>query len=934
MNYKSIVLAFVFLASLSFAAVVTVNTVDITPTYLTKGTGSAVCWINVTTTSNTTLLGAWEFQVNGTLFNASSAFFTNDTRGAYASVNITSSSIKKGDNLSCNMTANSVLYTPTLELPVNLTPTDQAGYSIVTLVHQPAYLPSLSQSYVNINASDLEGEVLVTLNGEYVGAASHNGTNSWARNQSLPAEAFLLGANNISFSGTGTVTITDVSLESTWLDSSTKTGTGGSINYTINNFNTTVSQNVTFTATGVNKFNATAKFLDYDNDFNTTWVTVVNGSCDFVLASDVSPVNTVWYNCSVDSGKTATVTISQNDSSGYSVNTSGTYAGVAVCPGTMTTNQTLTGNCTLAAPGTGAFTISGQSYKTLDCAGFSIIGDNSTGSVAVDLLGSDHITVKNCIVTLFDRGIQVEQGTTLSTFQNNTIGSTLLSGMYFDNATFNTVTGGEIKDANTGTPGGTGWEAGIALDGASTDNTITGVYMHNDRQGAIWLFDGSSNTHIDENNINDNCGFIRQIRCDDSLYTTISNNNITNGTGMGIEMYDCDHATVTGNTITGNAYTGIALSGVDDGTFTSNVVSYNNGSGVSMVSSTFNVFTGLTATANQGWGIYVALGEDNEFDTVMLSGNEMGSIGLVNTLNNAFYSVTSTGYPGEFNIYLANATDNYFHGVTATSTTIPTIDIRDGSTLNAFTEVNATATGSQAVFINSASNSNQFVVCSLRGNSTYGAARVNGSQGNFFIQTNFTAAAGNNYNVYFGGHSNAGAVIVNVFRGGTSLLGFSADSDNNTVCLNDFNTTATYYVNDATAGGNHYTCNAPNMTAGNIYGDVLDGTVKIYGTTHASLWFGAYYIGNTGAGYPYSAATSTKVVGVTDTAPLTLNWGVTPVTPSVTTNLILALIAVVLGLVLIVLILSMEVTVANLVACLVIAIIVIQVIIPYLLTQP
>ena len=704
-----------------------------------------------------------------------------------------------------------------------------------------------------------------------------------------------------------------------------------SINYTINNFNTTVNQNITETPTAAQKVNLVAKFFDWDNDFSVNWANVTNGSCDFILASAVSNVNTVRFNCTIDAGKNMSVTISQNDTSG-AIATTAAYVtdGPDICPVVWTAaSTTLTADCYLNASGQGAFVSSGQTNDLLNCAGFSIVGDDSDGSVAVDIIGGSNITVKNCVIKNFNTGIKVEQGTNLSTFQNNTIGPTKLSGMLFENSNLNLVTGGEIKDANTGTPMGTGWEAGIALASGSSDNMITGVYMHRDRQGAIWIYEGSNNTHIQENNINDNCGFIRQIRCDDSTYTTVSNNNITNGTGMGLEMYNCDYATVDGNTITGNAYTGIALSGVDNGTFTSNVVSYNNGSGISMVSSTGNFFDGLTATSNEGWGIYVALGGTNEFDTILLTANEMGSIGLVNTADNEFYTVTSTGYPGEFNIYLANATDNYFHGLTATSTNIPTIDIRDGSTLNSFTEVNATATASQAVFINGASNSNQFILSSLRGNSTYGSTRVNGSQASYFIMTNFTAATGNDYNFYVSGHSNVGMIAANVFRGGTTLLGFSADSDNNTACLNDFNTTATYYVNDATAGGNHYVCTAINESAGNIYGDVLDGTVRIYGTVHAGLWFTNYYVGSSGTGYPYSALTSAKVVGMTDNAPLTLFLGTYAPTNS-STNALLSLIGLLVVVALLFVLIGMEVTIENLVVFMLLAIIVIQLMLPIL----
>lgn len=805
-------------------ATITVNTVDMTPAYMDKGTQDVVCWVNATSTENTTMKFWYNVGVvGGANFNDGYGFgLPNDTRTdifalAMAAVNLSNTpQVVKGDQIFCNVTVE-----------------------------------------------------------------SPEGT----------------GATPSFFSD----------------------------NYTINDFNTTVYQNITETPTGAHKATLMAKFFDWDNDFDANGANVTNGSCDFILAVAVNNINTVRFNCTVDTGKNMTVAIWQNDTSGFNVSTA-LYVtdGPAACPGAITENTTMSEDCFIdTAPG---YTIATDDV-TLNCAGFHIYGSNGTDS-AIYVNGASRLFIKNCIISNQQYGI-FANGMSLSTLQNNTIGPTLLSGIYLNHTTNSLVLGGEIKDANTGTPQGTGWEAGIALAESSTDNGIRGVYMHNDRQGAIWIYEGSNNTHISANNINDNCGFIRQIRCDDSLETNISDNNITNGTGMGIEMYNCDFATVIGNTITGNAFTGIALSGVDDSDFDSNVVSNNNGSGISMVSSTFNDFLGLTATANQGWGIYVALGGNNTFENIMLSGNEMGSIGLVNTGVNEFYNTASTGYPGEFNIYLANASDSYFHNLTATSTTTPTIDIRDGSMVNTFVNTIATASASQAVFINSNSNANEFIASSLTGNSTYGSARVNASSRTYFLLSNFTAATGNDYNMYISNGAHVGMMAANIFRGGTTLIGFTADSDDNTICLNDFNTTATYYVTDATAGGNHYVCTYLNESDGNIWGDVLDGTVRIFGTVPASLWFVNYYIGSSGPGYPYSSATSAKVIGVTDTAPLTLLPGSYSPTNS-STNSLLSLIGILVVVALLMILISMEVTIENLVIFMLLAIIVIQLMLPVL----
>jgi hypothetical protein len=78
------------------------------------------------------------------------------------------------------------------------------------------------------------------------------------------------------------------------------------------------------------------------------------------------------------------------------------------------------------------------------------------------------------------------------------------------------------------------------------------------------------------------------------------------------------------------------------------------------------------------------------------------------------------------------------------------------------------------------------------------------------------------------------------------------------------------YIRDL-SGMNFYNATAPSgANEGNIYGNVMDGSVQIMGNT-ASSGRPGLYIGQTGAGYPYNAANSLgKVVGnATDYAPLT-----------------------------------------------------------------
>jgi hypothetical protein len=72
----------------------------------------------------------------------------------------------------------------------------------------------------------------------------------------------------------------------------------------------------------------------------------------------------------------------------------------------------------------------------------------------------------------------------------------------------------------------------------------------------------------------------------------------------------------------------------------------------------------------------------------------------------------------------------------------------------------------------------------------------------------------------------------------------------------------------------YWSINGANRAEGNIYANVMDGSVAVYGTANSSI--AGLYIGALGAGYPYSNATSggkfiCSFAGCQDNAPLTPN---------------------------------------------------------------
>ncbi|MFC1742202.1 right-handed parallel beta-helix repeat-containing protein, partial [Nanoarchaeota archaeon] len=164
-----------------------------------------------------------------------------------------------------------------------------------------------------------------------------------------------------------------------------------------------------------------------------------------------------------------------------------------------------------------------------------------------------------------------------STWTGNTILNSQYTGFYCSDCDNNAISGGEIGNNNVANDTEHG---GIMLTSGSTGNTISGAYLHDNAQlGAISLSESNSNT-ISGNNIDSNCGNVRQIRVYESNNTIIQDNNITDGTGYGIEIDFSSYTTIYNNLISGNADNAVieTMSGFNYGTnITSNVIRDNIG---------------------------------------------------------------------------------------------------------------------------------------------------------------------------------------------------------------------------------------------------------------------------------------------------------------------------------------------------------------------
>ncbi len=240
--------------------------------------------------------------------------------------------------------------------------------------------------------------------------------------------------------------------------------------------------------------------------------------------------------------------------------------GSCECGETVYDDYTMTGNldCNGSALNFGA------SDVTLNCNGFSLAGNGSGYGIYAS--GFSGLTINNCKVSNFSTGV------------------------YFDNVDNSLIFGGEIKFNNPEWDG----NGGIYFRAGSTGNTISAIYLHENNDVAVFLDTNSNNTIVENSVIDNNGGDSREILVLESSGLTIQNNNVTSGSGYGIEFRYVYNSMIKNNNITDNSWEGIYLYQSSSVTVSNNAVLDNNQggvheiSGISVIDSNSNVLQGNT----------------------------------------------------------------------------------------------------------------------------------------------------------------------------------------------------------------------------------------------------------------------------------------------------------------------------------------------------
>ena len=302
--------------------------------------------------------------------------------------------------------------------------------------------------------------------------------------------------------------------------------------------------------------------------------------------------------------------------------------------------------------------------------------------------------------------------------------------------------------------------------------------------------------------------------------------------------------------------------------------------------------TGMTIknsnVKSSGIGIELTAATGTSIFNTTSNSSDNAAVALATSINATIDNLTSTAYdyglviesPINVTVSNLNVTDSYNGvliqtgtvGITLTNATINSeargLWIYQSQNTNiGNVSITGTSASSVGVAIDQGSNNTLDRITAISNTS---GIYLYDSDNNTITNGNFN---GGYYGVFLRQASHDNLFRNNTVTSAQNALTSEASSYNNTICLNNFTNIGvpTYYVQDFN-GGNFYNCTYNGKNQGNLFENVVNGTVNVTGTNASSI--AGLYIGTAGAGVPYSNATSAGMFQCSfadcqDNAPLT-----------------------------------------------------------------
>jgi len=546
-----------------------------------------------------------------------------------------------------------------------------------------------------------------------------------------------------------------------------------------------------------------------------------------------------------------------------SVLTISSRAGFEGCGNLSTAGATYSLLNDVSSPGATCFT-SNESNITLNCNGFTITG-TGTGNGFTSTAANQ--TVKNCIFNTFTTGISLTgiNGVIL----NNTVINLSNYGMSITGAG-SSITNNSVYNSTWGamTIGSTIDVINNLINNATT--SFTGISANGksnvliDCMGKQWT--GNSGTskafyHKNGNNVTiKNCN-ISNFNIGISVTESSNSNFYLNNTISTVSDAFLSTNGPGSNTIANSTFTSVSGNGVD----------FSTNSGNSNVVSDCNITAGgtyglrLSAISTQSLRNRVIVGSSS---TAVITANQ-------NVIINRTYASGGIGFDlsgPNIMLDLSNATSNGTYGIKLSGTDHMHItnSIGNATTNGAGIYSAITDATTQTDILRSIGQSNTGIGISLSGVKK-------------MVVANSTSISTSATSVSIATTSGVSFINNSISATSGAALTIAATSGANTFMLNNFTTTTGVYVSDLN-GTNNYNGTYATLNQGNIYGNVINGSISVKGTVNSSLT--GLYIGSVGAGVPYSNSTSggkfsCNFAGCADYAPLT-NDSRTNTAPTIT----------------------------------------------------
>ncbi len=452
----------------------------------------------------------------------------------------------------------------------------------------------------------------------------------------------------------------------------------------------------------------------------------------------------------------------------------------------------------------------------------------------------------------------------------------------------------------------------------SDNNTIRNSVGISEHHGGIHIYEGTRNALVNSTGKSETNGF--GINLDGGSRNIINNSTGISKGGSGIELHSADYYTILNTTgiseETGNGWfitsvyrttmneskgaanwgDGLNLqNGMDFVISKSIFTTLQNNDGIRIHGSSQRVtISNTSATSNGGNGIALNAHYSTITNSTGTSNSGRGisiGYGSYNNISNS----TGTAISNGTGIYLGGVSDNWISNSTGTSNQGSGIVIISNGMRNKITDSTGASNFGDGIIIsssyhnqisdtNGASNSGAGVRLLGGYNNTVSNSQISGKNtalGGALWIDNYAydnAIENNRINgtntraISIGDGANHDNLFVNnTLRSTTTLLAINAQSSDNLFYWNNFTATSGTYVTDSGIG-NKYNTTIDGNPEGNIWGNVINGSVAITGSAPSSYGAG-WYSGSGGAGYPYNATNSQgkfvcSAAGCADYAPL------------------------------------------------------------------